>query len=151
MTFDGRKFIRDLMCRQVRFNAAYHRVYGPGGERGWAVTSIREPQVGWVVGATRLQTGRRHPGYNAGFFDVDGGEGPSFEETATRKLCYLVVTWPTKRPDKVPPEAVEVIPGQQHEQVWPVEPQYFDETTRRLQSETIRKCVERDERGRFRG
>ena len=145
--FDGRRFLRELMCRQVRYRQVYYRTYGPDRKRGWEVRDI-EPEVGWVVGATWMQTGERHPGFGPGLFDEDGGEPPSFTETGPRKLCYLVTRWPTKRPEKVPPEAVEVLPGQPVPQ-WPVEPSYFDASTLRLMSEDAKQYATRDERGRF--
>ena len=148
MTFDSRKFIRDLMCRQVRVTHVYRRQRGSKDERWWESKPLAKPFVGWVVGATWLQTGERHDGdaltQDMWTGEWDGGDPPGFHETAPRTLCYLVTSWPTVTPHKVPPEAVEVLTE-------PVEPSamhFWNEAERKLMREMAPR-LPRDEKGRF--
>ena len=52
-----------------------------------------------------------HGGGPAGFLGQyeEDSEPPTFEETAPRRLVYLVAPWPTLTPLKVPPEHVKLI------------------------------------------
>ena len=138
MKFNGQKFIRELMGRQVSFDQTYERVYDHNARR-WEVEhgSLR---VGWCIGATWLQEGRTHSGCAPMYPDYEG-EPSSFEETAPRKLCYLVTTWPTNAPFKVPPENVKVVER-------PIKVHFHSGDERQALSEGAKKWP-RDERGRF--
>jgi len=112
MAFDGRKFVREMMCRRAVFRAYMKRVVlSDGATRAWKRWNLEERQ-GWIVGATFLQTGVHHAGSGGGyncFGEPDDYEPPYFEETASRMLVYLVTPWPTAKPKYVLPEDVAVL------------------------------------------
>jgi hypothetical protein len=143
MPFDGRAFIRDFMCRQVVVTKVFHR-YRFENKRWWEASDVT-PFVGWVVGATYLQNGRRYDGCGGGGYllgeHYDDYEPPGFDETSPRTLAYLVTTWPTRRPRHVPPEAVEVFEFE-------VRPSCIDEQERKLLKKWGAR-LPRDEKGRF--
>lgn len=147
MPFNGRKFIREMMCRPARFTAYMTREHGKEeGERVWKQWTIEE-RDGWIVGATWLQTGKRHPGYGGGYNilgELDDYEPPTFEETAPRRLVYLVTPWPTAKPRFVPPECVTLI-----EDGEPFHPSKWDSAAREYSSQWARERAERDEKGRW--
>jgi len=62
VAFNGRAFIRDFMCRQVRISQVLRRVHDVRGEKWWEPAPLMTPMIGWVVGVTHLQTGHRTPG-----------------------------------------------------------------------------------------
>jgi len=144
MSFDGRAFIRDFMCRQVIVTKVFHRCR-VGNRRWWEAHDLKEPFVGWVVGARWLQNGERYDGCGGGGYllgeHYDDYEPPGFHETETRLLAYLVTDWPTKKPRPVPPEAVEV-------SEFDVVPSFIDEQERKLLKEWGKR-LPRDEKGRF--
>lgn len=145
MPFDGRAFIRDFMCRQVRVTEVFRRVSDERSKRWWKPFPVTPPMVGWVVGVTQLQTGHRTPGDSA-YHDPwtgewEGGDPPGFEETGPRMLAYLVTPWPTVTPHRVPPEAVEVLSE-------PVKPYFWGEEDRKLMARDGPR-LPRDEKGRF--
>jgi hypothetical protein len=114
MAFDGKKFVREMMARPARITAYMTReVDDDAKTRIWKEWSL-EPRDGWIVGATWLQTGVRHAGSPGGFAGFLGqyeedSEPSTFEETAPRRLVYLVAPWPTLTPLKVPPEHVKLV------------------------------------------
>ena len=113
MAFDGKKFVREMMARPARVTAYMTReVADDAKTRIWQQWSL-EPRDGWIVGARFLQIGIRHAGYTPSGFSGEFGENESepatFEETAPRRLVYLVAPWPTLTPLKVPPDCVELI------------------------------------------
>jgi len=76
----------------------------------------------------------------------DGSSNPYyFKETSSRKLCWLVTTWPTNRPLKVPMEAIEVLETPQKPAYGC--PKYWRQTMSRYAKEP--KIWPRDEKGRF--
>jgi len=142
MPFDGRAFIRDFMCKQVLARQVFHRCCF-GNKRWWEANDLAEPLVGWVVGATYLQNGKRYDGgggYNS-FTGEDDYEPPGFDETSPRTLAYLVTPWPTRKPRPVPPEAIEVLK-------FDVVPSAIPESERKLLKEWGKR-LPRDEKGRF--
>jgi len=148
--FNGKKFARELMCRPVRFDAYLSREHGEKkGERVWVEWTI-EARDGWVIGATWVQTGIRHPGHGGGNGDIfglyaDDYEPPTFEETAPRRLVYLVTPWPTAKARYVPPEHVTLIPD---DELHTFNPSAWDSASRELSAQWS-KSYKRDERGRF--
>ena len=149
MPFNGKKFIREMMCRPARFTAYLTREHGEEkGERVWKQWTIEE-RDGWIVGATFLQTGKRHDGYGGGSGGMLGlyeedYEPPTFEETVPRRLVYLVTPWPTAKPRFVPPDCVTLV-----EDGEPFNPSLWDSASRELCSQWARERAERDESGRF--
>jgi len=137
--FNGRAFIRDFMCRQVRASHVLYRVSDEHGKFWWKPFPVKPPLVGWVVGATYLQTGLRTPGDLPG--EWGEGDPPGFAETGSRVLAYLVTRWPTVKPHRVPPEAVEVLSE-------PVTPYLWSESEREMVAEEA-SLYPRDEKGRF--
>lgn len=138
-----RDFIKDFMGRPVVFTQEFRRVsdrpaWGrrPGDTTKYVITwepvDVR-PSAGWAVGLRYLQTG-----YRAGPFME---EPACFVETAPRKLCALVTTWPTRKPLCVPLDALEVTETIGNVSAWSAE-------ERKLVSE-MAKTWTRDERGRF--
>jgi hypothetical protein len=144
MPFDGRAFIRDFMCRQVLARQVFHRRRS-GNKRWWEAHDLAEPLVGWVVGATYLQNGERYDGCGGGGYLLgeryDDYEPPGFGETKPRTLAYLVTPWPTRKPQPVPPEAIEVLK-------FDVVPSAIPESERKLRKEWGKR-LPRDEKGRF--
>lgn len=140
MSIRIRKFIRELMGRQVRFTKELISHFHYDDEinkavRGWKVVVCDPPEVGWIVGVRWVLTG-----YTV---QTSYPEDPNvFKETQARTMCYLVTTWPTRNSIKVPPDAIEVL-----EQ--PVKVHYVDNTTRQLLSEQS-KDWPRGPNGRFR-
>lgn len=132
LSFNGRKFIRDLMCRQVCFDRVFDRVFESGHKIGWEPSTIKS-RVGWVVGATWLQSGW----YVKGSYD----EPPHLQESGPRTLAYLVTTWPTSKPHRVPPEAVTVLSE-------PVKPSSLSDDERKVYQEWGAR-LPRDAKGRF--
>lgn len=141
MKFNGRKFIKEMMCRRARFTAYLTREHGEKrNERIWKQWGIEE-RDGWIVGATRLQTGIWHPAYG----DYDDYEPSTFEETEPRKLVYLVTPWPTAKPRFVPPECVTLVNDDER-----FDPSMWDSASRENAS-TWSLDYERDEKGRWTG
>lgn len=131
-----REFIEKFMGRQVEFNQEFHRTVlkGPLGcynAQSWKASSCAR-RVGWVIGMRWLATGHTESDYDYGNTFVS--EGP-------RIPCYLVVTWPTHKPYRVPPEAVTVLEE-------PEEVHFMSEDERQILSEQSKSWA-RDERGRF--
>lgn len=148
--FNGRRFIKEKMCRQARFTHVYERVRVPDPDkpdkctRTWEAVELKEPRVGWIVGATWLQTGYRYPGFGGGYNvlgEWEDCELPGFQETEPRKAAYLITPWPTVRPSKVPPECVEVLDE-------PVEPHYWTEEMIALTRKAVKNWA-REPDGRF--
>ena len=141
MKFDGHAFVRDWMGKRVTFKQFFFRRQ-IGDKRWWEVTDFYEVQVGWVVGATYLQTGKRYAGQGGydyfGLYDYDP---PGFEETGKRVLAYLVTRWPTHKPYRVPPGAVELLTED-------IKPSAVSDAGRRFQSKHSHR-LPRDEKGRF--
>ena len=129
------------MGKQVTFSQYLaRRPIMPGSRtKAWVPTEC-PPRVGWVVGVRWVQTGRRVEKYGV---SRDGFETRSyrFREIASRTLCYLVTPYPTMKPIRVPPEAVEVLSE-------PVDVNLWTEEDRKWMSEES-KLWPRDEKGRF--
>jgi len=146
MAFDGRKFVREMMCRPVSFTGYLDRVID-GNKRYWERLTIEE-RDGWVVGVTFLKTGRRisgSGGYGGVFGDYDDYEPPTFKETAPRQLVYLVSPWPTLKALYVPPDDVVLIPD---DKLHTFKPSGRDARFRESSSEWA-QSYERDKKGRF--
>lgn len=132
-----RNFADNVMGRQVRYSSYYQRVgrRGPQGETRyhWEPRSLPGPCVGWAVGVRWLQQGvRRGP-----FWE----EQACLVETGPRTPCVLVTRWPTRKPDKVPFDDIELVEIELKLFSWP-------DSERALVSNQSQEWP-RDERGRF--
>jgi hypothetical protein len=129
-----RDFARDFMGRQVAFDQTFHRAQVQAPDGSWLKTWEAGPthrRVGWVVGVRWLATG----------FTERDDYGHTFIAQGKRIPCYLVTTWPTQEPWRVPPEAVTVLTE-------PEEPQLMSEAERKFMSEQSQAWA-RDAKGRF--
>jgi hypothetical protein len=118
MAIKVREFIRTHLFKQVSFDHVFMRVERPAWKHKEETryVSTWEPvkmtkRVGWVVGLRWLQTGFRVPGssYASPSNDYDDYDPPTFKETDKRKPCVLVMTWPTRKPERVPFDAIEIL------------------------------------------
>ena len=135
--FNGRKFIKEMMCKPVEITAYLSRDYDHNGNDTWHSFEMK-PRHGWVVGVTWLRTGVTIRGY----YD----EPNTFEERGPRRLAYLVCPWPTVTPFKVPPENVKLIDPSEFL------PYFHTDTEREFMSRDMKKVMKdfpRDEKGRW--
>jgi hypothetical protein len=132
-----RKVVDELMGRQVRYSVYYSRTSHQTPNRKWLYQweerKLRVPQVGWVVGLRWLQTGYRVP--------PSWDEQAFLKETGPRTPCLLVTGWPTRKPVKVPVDAVELL--EEPERVYQV-----DAGERALMASVARRTP-RNEKGQF--
>ena len=149
MTFNGKKFAREMMGRPARYSAYLSREHGEKkGERVWKEWSIEE-RDGWIVGATWVQTGIVRPGFGGNnpfsFHTPDDYEPPTFQETAPRRLVYILSPWPTARPVYVPPTNVFLLSAPD---IHYFNPSAWDSSSRELASKDAEKYP-RDNHGRW--
>lgn len=131
--FNGRKFIKEMMCKPVEITAYFSEDYDHDGNDTWRSFEM-EPRHGWVVGVTWLRTGVTIRGY----YD----EPNTFEERGPRILAYLVCPWPTIKPFKVPPGNVKLIDPSEFS------PYFHTDYERKLIVKKM-KDFPRDEKGRW--
>lgn len=140
-----KRFASELMGKPVRFMKVLHRIsVPPEGHEDSGVKALKAPwrqtwevrdlckgerSTGWIVGLRWLLTGKTTPGSGyGGAFAFDGDyDPPTFRETGSRILAYMVAPLPTMKPIPVPPDAIEMLPEG-------FEPEFFDRETREFWS-----------------